>query len=207
MNPWQTDPFPHAVVDGMWPRDLIDATAAEFPGPDDARWQTGPHETERGKLWCDQPAGWGPVTRQMLAELRSDSARDWLEGLTGITGLVADTLGGGMHMTGEGGRLAMHRDFNVHPGRGGLERRLNVLLFLSPQWEREWGGVLYLGEHRQVEVLPLAGRMVIFECCDQSWHGHPEPITGEHWRKSLACYWYAPPRDTVQAHGTIWQDA
>ena len=101
----------------------------------------------------------------------------------------------------------MHRDFNVHPGTGGLERRLNVLLFLNEEWEKEWGGVLYLGEHKQVEVMPLAGRMVIFECGDASWHGHPEPVTGEHWRKSLACYWYAPPRAAVVPHSTIWQDA
>ena len=152
-------------------------------------------------------AGWGPIVKQVIGELRSDSARDWLVSLTGIEGLQADTLGGGMHMTGPDGRLAMHRDFNVHPGTGGLERRLNVLLFLNEEWEKDWGGVLYLGEHTQVEVMPLAGRMVIFECCDDSWHGHPEPVVGDHWRKSLACYWYAPPRAAVVPHSTIWQDA
>ena len=58
-------------------------------------------------------------------------------------------------MTGPDGRLAMHRDFNVHPGTSGLERRLNVLLFLNETWDKEWGGVLYLGEHKQIEVMPL----------------------------------------------------
>ena len=207
MNAWQADPFPHAVIDGMWPQALLLAAAAEFPGPDDGRWESAPGPREGGKRWCDRPAGWGPIVRQVIGELRSDSARDWLASLTGIEGLQADTLGGGMHMTGPDGRLALDRDFNVHPGTGGLERRLNVLLFLNEEWEKEWGGVLYLGEHKQVEVMPLAGRMVIFECGDASWHGHPEPVTGEHWRKSLACYWYAPPRAAVVPHSTIWQDA
>ena len=207
MNAWQADPFPHAVIDGMWPQALLLAAAAEFPGPDDGRWESAPGPREGGKRWCDRPAGWGPIVKQVIGELRSDSARDWLVSLTGIEGLQADTLGGGMHMTGPDGRLAMHRDFNVHPGTGGLERRLNVLLFLNEEWEKEWGGVLYLGEHKQVEVMPLAGRMVIFECCDDSWHGHPEPVVGDHWRKSLACYWYAPPRAAVVPHSTIWQDA
>ncbi len=58
---------------------------------------TAPNDRERGKLWCDNPAGWGPKVRQAIAELRSDNARDWLTGLTGIEGLSADTLGGGMH--------------------------------------------------------------------------------------------------------------
>ena len=74
-----------------------------------------------------------------------------------------------------------------------------MLLFLNEEWDKEWGGVLYLGEHKQIEVMPLLGRMVIFECGDASWHGHPEPVTGEHWRKSLAVYWYAPPRAAVRA--------
>lgn len=205
---WQTEPIPHAVVDGMWPASFTGPVAAEFPSHEDARWTTAPNDRERGKLWCDNPAGWGPKVKQAIAELRSDSCRDWLSGLTGIGGLSADTLGGGMHMTGPSGRLAMHRDFNVHPGTSGLERRLNVLLFLNPEWDKEWGGVLYLGEHKEVEVLPVAGRMAIFECCDASWHGHPEPVTGEHWRKSLAVYWYAPPtsQGSVVPHGTIWQE-
>ena len=203
---WIPDPFPHAVIDGMWPGPFLEAVAAEFPAATDPRWTSAPGPREGGKLWCDQPSGWGPLVRQAVAEMRSDQARDWLAALTGIGGLVADTLGGGMHMTGPGGRLAMHRDFNVHPGAGNLERRLNVLLFLNPEWEKEWGGTLYLGEHKEIEVLPLAGRMAVFECGEKSWHGHPEPVTGDHWRKSLACYWYAPPRETVAGHGTIWQD-
>ena len=83
----------------------------------------------------------------------------------------------------------------------------DVLLFLNPQWDPAWGGVLHLGADRQVSVLPLANRMVVFECGPASWHGHPEPVTAGHWRKSLACYWYAPARGPVEAHSTIWQDA
>jgi Rps23 Pro-64 3,4-dihydroxylase Tpa1-like proline 4-hydroxylase len=148
----------------------------------------------------------GPVTRQLMAMLQSGEQRDVLAALTGIDGLTPSTLGGGMHMTGLGGRLAMHRDFNVEPATG-LERRLNVLLFLNAEWDAEWGGTLYLGEHRQVPVLPLMNRMVVFECGPASWHGHPEPVTGNHWRKSLACYWYAPPRGPLASHSTIWQKA
>jgi hypothetical protein len=46
---------------------------------------------------------------------------------------------------------------------------------------------------------------VLFACGPESWHGHPEPIVGEHWRKSLAVYYYAPLReDTAAPHTTIW---
>jgi hypothetical protein len=45
---------------------------------------------------------------------------------------------------------------------------------------------------------------VIFECSDKSWHGHPEPIVGSAWRKSVASYFYVPMDEAVEAHTTTW---
>lgn len=200
---WALEPFPHTIVDGLWPAADIEAAEASFPPAHDPRWITYPQPGERGKR-CGPERMWAPAVTHMMDQMRSGGFRAWLEDLAGAGGLVPDTLGGGMHMTGAGGRLAMHRDFNTHPELG-LERRLNVLVFLNPQWEKEWGGVLYLGENREVEILPLANRTAVFECGPVSWHGHPEPIQGAHWRKSLACYWYAPPRGSLSPHSTVWQ--
>lgn len=200
---WQQDPFPHAIADGLWDQARLEAAADEFPPPPDPRWVTYPQPQERGKR-AGGPEMQGPLVKALMAELASVTQKDWLEELTGIEGLVPSALGGGMHMTGTGGRLAMHRDFNVEPSTG-LERRLNVLLFLNPEWDPAWGGVLYLGKDQQVSVLPLMNRTVVFECGQDSWHGHPEPVEEDHWRKSLACYWYAPPRGPLASHSTIWQ--
>jgi len=198
---WEPQPFPHAVTDGLWDADRLAAVADEFPSPDSPAWHWYGEAHERGKGEGSDPATWGPQTRSMLADMMAMAPE--LETITGIEQLTADTYGGGMHMTGEGGRLAMHRDFNIHPQLR-LERRLNFLVFLNPVWERNWGGVLYLGRHREVEILPVANRTAIFACTGKSWHGHPEPVTGEHWRKSLACYFYAPLRPPLPQQGTIW---
>ena len=196
-------PFPHLVLDDLWGPDLLRDCAAEFPPGDDPRWTTYPDPKEYGKRAGDSRM-WGPATKQFFEQARSQATCRTLEELTGISPLTADDLGGGMHMTGKGGRLAMHRDFNRHPTLA-LERRLNLLVFLNEQWEREWGGVLYLGREREVEVLPLFGRTVLFACGPESWHGHPDPIVGGHWRRSLACYYYAPVREeTAAAHSTVW---
>jgi hypothetical protein len=198
-------PFPHAVLDDLWDPELLRACAAEFPPGHDPRWTTYPDPKEYGKRAGDSRI-WGPAAKQFFELARSAATCRTLEELTGIGPLTADDLGGGMHMTGEGGRLALHRDFNRHPTLP-LERRLNLLVFLNPEWEREWGGVLYLGAEREVEVLPLFGRTVVFACGPESWHGHPEPIVGEHWRRSLACYYYAPLREeTTAPHTTIWSE-
>ena len=157
MNPWQSDPFPHAVIDGMWPPALLQAAAAEFPGPDDGRWESAPGPREGGKRWCDRPAGWGPVVKQVIGELRGRRG--------------AGLAGGPDGHRGPAGGHARRRDAHDRAGRPagdapGLQRpprhrghgaRLNVLLFLNEEWEKEWGGVLYLGEHKQVEVMPVPG--------------------------------------------------
>lgn len=197
------EPFPHLVHDDLWDPDLLRAAAAEFPPGDDHRWTTYPDPKERGKRAGDSRM-WGPATRQFFETARSAETCAVLEKLTGIANLTADDVGGGMHMTGEGGRLATHRDFNVHPTLP-LERRLNMLVFLNDEWDPARGGVLYLGVEREVGVLPLFNRTVIFACGAESWHGHPDPIVGDHWRRSLACYYYAPMRpETAAAHTTLW---
>lgn len=196
-------PFPHLVVDGMWPDLLLASIDAEFPPAGDPRWITYPDEKERGKKAGDSRM-WGPATRGFFDAARSPEACRMLELLTGISPLTADDIGGGMHETGEGGRLEMHRDFNVHPTLP-LERRLNMLVFLNREWDPAWGGTLYLGKDREVSVVPAWNRTVIFACGPDSWHGHPEPIVGNHLRRSLAIYQYAPLRaETADAHTTVW---
>lgn len=201
---WATEPFPHTVIDGMWNPSFLRACRGEFPAAGDERWITYDDPEERGKK-----AGalnmWGPTTHSFFDVVRDPEFAVLLEQVTGIQPLIGDDIGGGMHETGDGGRLEMHVDFNIHPGNPLLERRLNVLVFLNDRWERDWGGVLYLGDRKQVEVLPLFNRTVIFECSDQSFHGHPDPIIGEHLRRSLACYFYAPVRaETAAPHSTVW---
>jgi hypothetical protein len=198
---WQDTPFGHAVIDGFWDPERLLRAAAEFPEPSSPAWVTYTEGHERGKQEGSDPQHWGPETAKLLTEMQA-MAPLW-QRVLGSTELTGDTSGGGMHMTGDGGRLAMHRDFSYHPHTG-LERRLNLLLFLNPVWERDWGGLLYLGESREVEVAPLLNRMVAFECSGKSWHGHPEPVAGEHLRKSLACYFYSQPRGATAHHGTAW---
>jgi Rps23 Pro-64 3,4-dihydroxylase Tpa1-like proline 4-hydroxylase len=66
---------------------------------------------------------------------------DFLETLTGITGLLPDPhlWGGGLHQIQRGGFLKVHADFNRHE-RLDLDRRLNLLVYLNKDWKEEYGG-------------------------------------------------------------------
>jgi Rps23 Pro-64 3,4-dihydroxylase Tpa1-like proline 4-hydroxylase len=99
----------------------------------------------------------------------------------------------------------MHVDFNQHPK--GWHRRVNLLIYLNEEWDESWNGHLQLGMQTPKLIAPFGGRCVIFETNDQSWHGHPVPLTcPEHiQRRSLALYYYTREKPKAEAHTTIYR--
>ena len=52
--------------------------------------------------------------------------------------------GGGLHRSLPGGFLNVHTDFSAHHSKPGWRRRVNLLLYLNPEWQPDWGGELEL---------------------------------------------------------------
>src|SRR3954452_25043353 len=207
-------PYPHAVFEDFLPEGVLDSVLAEFPSPKGADWVAFDSATER-KLATKDDAIMGPATRRLLAELNSATFIDFLERLTGIDGLIPDPhfVGGGLHQIERGGHLKVHADFNRHP-RTGLERRLNVLIYLNRDWKDEYGGAFELWNRDMTSceerVFPYFNRCVVFSTTSTSYHGHPEPLNcpdGET-RKSIALYYYTkdrPAEEKSEAHNTLFQ--
>src|SRR5688572_27410150 len=131
-------PFPHIVVDDMFDARLLTTIISEFP-PQDGRWRTTDQATEV-KRSVEDEVHMGPATRQFLHALNSSAFVSFLEQLTGIEGLLVDPhfRGGGLHQILPGGHLSVHQDFNLYP-RLQVYRRLNILIYLNPDWKEEWG--------------------------------------------------------------------
>jgi len=151
--------------------------------------------------------------QELKAALASPQFLSDLSYITGIDDLLADSqlVGGGMHLTGPGGRLDVHVDFNYLRERQ-LHRRLNILVYLNAKWEEAWGGHVELWD-RDVKTcahrfLPIANRCVVFETNDISYHG-VAPITDKQAvRLSFAGYYYtreAPPHWKGVEHSTIFR--
>ncbi|MCG3174761.1 MAG: hypothetical protein GMKNLPBB_03041 [Myxococcota bacterium] len=207
-------PFPHAVIDGLFPDGLLDAILREFPGPRDTNWMQY-NSTVDCKLESRNEAQLGPVTRLFLHELNSSPFVLFLETLTGISGLIPDPhlFGGGLHQIERGGYLHVHADFNKHPHTR-LDRRLNVLLYLNRGWTEGHGGALELWDEKmtacQKSILPVFNRLVVFSTTSTSFHGHPDPLTcpWNESRKSIAMYYYSngrPALEVREEHSTLWQ--
>jgi hypothetical protein len=207
-------PFPHVVIDDFLPPELLDGVLAEFPGPDAIDWKRFADGTGR-KLATRDEAQMGPRTLALIHQLNSSRFIRVLEAVTGIEGLIPDPHleGGGLHQIERGGYLKVHADFNRHEQLG-LDRRLNILIYLNKEWREEYGGHLELWSRDMArcerKVLPIFNRCVVFSTTDFSYHGHPEPLTcPERWsRKSIALYYYTSGRPTGEvsdAHSTLYQ--
>ena len=70
-----------------------------------------------------------------------------------------------MHQTLPGGKLAVHADFNRYEEYD-MHRRVNVFIYLNPNWEESYGGHLELWSRDlkscDQRVLPTMGRFVAF---------------------------------------------
>jgi Rps23 Pro-64 3,4-dihydroxylase Tpa1-like proline 4-hydroxylase len=191
------EPYPHAVIDGLFDLWVLETILSEFPGPRDRRWTL--HDTpEEIKLQSKDDSELSPFTRHFLYVLNSAPFLRFLETLTGISNLIGDPHfeGGGLHQIVRGGKLGIHADFNKHLLYR-LDRRLNMLIYLNKNWEEEYGGYFEMWDRSMTtmmkNVAPLFGRTVIFTTSRYSYHGHPEPLTCPPGttRKSLALYYYS----------------
>jgi len=208
-------PFPHVVFDDFLSPDILDAVLAEFPKPNQIRWQEFDNAREI-KLASAKEANFGPVTRLLFYHLNSITFLEFLSGVTGIPDLIPDPSfdGGGLHQILPGGKLGIHADFNRHP-KYDLDRRLNVILYLNKEWREEYGGHLELWDRTmtqcEAKVLPIFNRMMIFRTTDFTYHGHPDPLRCLEGmtRKSLALYYFSNGRPAAELsgdHSTIFRD-
>ena len=148
---------------------------------------------------CDQ------FSRELFRFFNSRPVLQFLEGLTGIEGLLPDPYfaGGGYHEITRGGRLGVHADFRINE-KLHVQRRLNMLIYLNRDWDEAWGGQLELWSRDMKtcvqRVSPLVNRCVVFNTEADTWHGHPDPLqTPDNvTRKSIALYYYTASKQIYQ---------
>ena len=190
-------PFAHLHLVNLLKPDVARAAAAEFPAPDADSWINYVHVNERKKGLSLREA-FPPRLGALVDELNSDRFVHWLSVVTGIPDLRADPtlLGGGLHQSGRGGYLNVHRDFTRHHYLPHLRRRLNLILYMNPEWNEAWGGAIELWDRtvtqRVAAIPPHLNHALLFETTDTSHHGHPQPLDcpPTMTRKSVALYYY-----------------
>ncbi len=210
--------FRHVVIADFLERSLCERLLADFPGFENRHALNEMGEVG-GKAVRMDVRDISDSYRELDCYLQTEEFLGFVSRATGIPDLLYDPdyVGGGTHENRDGQGLDAHVDFNYHP-RTGWHRRLNLIVYLNPRWQAEWGGALELhsdpwntAADRVVPIAPLFNTCAIFETTENSWHGFSQirlPADATHLsRKSFAIYLYTRERPTEQSappHATVY---
>ena len=212
-------PFRHIAIDDFLDEEFARSLLENFPAFDEKLAVNEDGEVG-GKAVQQKVSSLGPVWRKLDALVAGPQFRNLISRITGVDDLNFDPayFGGGTHENLHGQSLNPHVDFNYHPSTR-QHRRLNLILYLSPEWDESWGGSIQLhkdpylppAEDEIVTVTPAFNRCVIFETNEHSWHGFKRIDLPEDKRdlsrKSFALYYYTddrPAEEVGAEHSTIY---
>ena len=195
-------PFPHVVIDDFIDSDKLPKILTEVNKLRDVDAQSkfidpmSPYEFNKYAF----NSNYGPYLGQLFAELNSPGFIKHIERITGVNNIICNELslyGAGIHRIKSKGFLQLHTDFNTyHSKNRRLDRRVNLLIYLNPDWKPEYKGQLCLGDINTntcvKKIDPILNRCVIFNTTSVSIHGHPEPLNvpDDVSRQSIAVYYY-----------------
>jgi hypothetical protein len=217
------NPFPHIYLDNFFDEDIIEEVYNEFPDENSDIFTWKSNDKNSKKLMCQDRVVIEerlPKIDAFIKYLNSPAFLDEVSKLTGIKNLVGDMelAGGGLHQIYSGGFLNVHADFNVSDTMPDHHRRLNIIIYLSKDWEEEYNGQLELWDteltHSVKHVHPAFNRIVMFNTQPDgdviAYHGHPTPLSAPDGvtRKSIALYYYTKeePNNILSGkHKTIYK--
>lgn len=212
-------PCRHVCIDDFFAPDVAAAILRDFPS-----FERTAKRTEFGedglKAVHEKLSDISPFYAQLTEYLKSTEFHALIGSISGIEALRwggESMYGGGTHENVNGAELDAHVDFNFDD-RTREHRRLNLLVYMNPEWGAGWGGEFELhsnprdpAANRISSYAPLFNRAVLMETNEHSWHGFPRirlPEGKEHLsRKSMALYFYTrerPAEEIRGGHGTFY---
>tara|TARA_B100000674_G_scaffold439623_1_gene402053 strand:+ start:20 stop:826 length:807 start_codon:yes stop_codon:yes gene_type:complete len=193
-------PFDFTVCDNFFNKEIAKRLEKEFPKYESNLWHIYKNPLEIKKTnnnWNN----FEELTYLTFHHLNSDFFIKYLSEKTKNNKLISDSglNGGGLHIHGSGGKLNPHLDYNIHP-KLNFQRKINIIIFLTNNWKKTWGGSLGLWSNDKKNKLPKKleqtiypkfNRAIIFDTTQNSWHGLSNKIACPKnvFRKSIAIYY------------------
>ena len=210
-------PFPHIVMKSFIKNDLINNVLNEFPDLSQINNTIRFNNEKEVKFASKGMEQLSPSAFYLCSFLNSNIFLRYLQSLTSINEkLISDPYmeGGGYHEIKKGGLLKVHADFSKHSSKLNLDRRLNLIIYLNKDWNKNWGGCLSLFDENikeSISVSPDFNTAILFSTNSKTYHGHPDALNCPEniSRKSLALYYFSTGRPSGEIigkhHGTLFK--
>jgi len=190
-------PYEHVVIPNFFSDEYAEILGWNIPDPDETWFKyDNPFE---GKYLFNKFKE-GDVAKKAIDLLYSKECVEYMSKISKIDALQVDPHlnAGGLHAYPRNGISGVHLDYNIHP-ISGKERRVSILVYMSKNWNTEWGGQLKIWDAslstcKTIEH-GLWNTAVIFKTNGLTYHGFPEPIKCPEgtYRKAIGVYYMSDP--------------
>jgi len=198
-----------AWIDNLLPEALVREIYQQFPTPERMMLK---RTIKENKLTTAQMNEHDPLLEEIVFAFQDPRVVTLIGEITGIEGVMpdADLYAGGISVMAKGGYLRPHLD-NSHDGKQGRYRVLNLLFYVTPDWQEAFGGNLQLWDNGPLttpRTIPsLFNRLVLMVTNQTSWHSVNE-IVHDGKRCCVSNYYFSrvSPEDSDYFHATTFRD-
>ncbi len=193
-------PFDHCICENFFKKNIAKKLELSFPKYNEKFLHEYNNPIENKKT-LNSWNYFSPIFYEIFTMLNSNEFISFLEKNLKIKKLYPDygLNGGGLHISKKSGKLNPHLDYNIHP-KMFLQRKLNIIVYLTSNWKKKWGGELGFYESNKnrssskklIKNIDLKfNKAVLFDTTQESWHGIVNKLDTPKnvYRKSLAIYY------------------
>ena len=196
-----------AAIDDLLPEDIARKIYEAFPQNEEMRLLDSFREKKYTSKSMDK---FDPLIADITFAFQDDRIVKKVSDITEIKDAVGDPhlYAGGISAMAKGHFLNPHLD-NSHDYEQKNYRVLNLLYYITPEWEPENGGNLELWNEdvtEAVEIPSVFNRLVLMSTNDKSWHSVNEVKTDGK-RCCISNYYFSPhsPNGYETTHVTYFQ--
>ncbi len=182
----------NCAIDDLLPEDIAAKFAGAFPPTAEMRLLDSFRERKFTSKSLDK---FDPLITDITFAFQDKRVIDKIAELTGIKDPHGDPhlYAGGISAMERGHFLNPHID-NSHDGEQQNYRVLNLLYYITPNWQAENGGNLELWDEKVTtpfEIPSLFNRLVLMATNDKSWHSVNQ-VKVDGTRRCISNYYFSP---------------
>ena len=195
-------------LDDLLPKDIATTIYTSFPSTEETVLKKSIRQFKHVAAQMDQ---YHPVLEEIIYAFQEKRIVTLIGEITGIANPLPDEnlYAGGISMMSKGNYLNPHLD-NSHDKDRNQWRVLNLLYYVTPDWEEPYGGNLEIWpeglEKDQITIHSKFNRLAIMATHSASWHS-VSPVTYDGVRCCVSNYYFSeiPLRQSDRFHVTSFR--
>ena len=193
----------YVAIDDLLPIELCNEIYLKFPKVEKMRFMSSFREQKYTSKSFDE---FDPILAEITFALQDPEIVGLIEIITGIKDQTVDpTLyAGGLSAMTKNNFLGPHID-NSHDGNRQLYRTLNLLFYVTPDWDVDYGGNLQLWDQNvknNVTIHSKFNRLVLMETTPTSWHS-VSPVKSALARYCISNYYFSAQSPTGRDYSNV----